>query len=253
LEQECINITLGSDNSVADTGATGHFMLPDIELRDEKESENPLKITMPDGEALHSTHQGYLPLDDLPDEATLVHKVPDLTHSSLLSIKQLCDHGCYAIFTKKDCQNFYKGKLIVVGHRHPATGLWIVSLQTKKTALPPPKPTFPFHATHNAYQASSKAKLIQFLHQCAFSPPPSTWIRAINNKQFASWPGLTADAVQKYLPDSTATAKGHMKKTPAGVRVMSVPVSVSIVSKGNNKSKWCSGGRYQPGMSLQTS
>jgi hypothetical protein len=65
---------------------------------------------------------------------------------------------------------------------------------------------------------SSKAKLIQFLHQCAFSPPPSTWIKAINNKQFFTWPGLTADAVRKYLPDSTATAKGHLKKTPAGVR-----------------------------------
>jgi hypothetical protein len=130
-------------------------MLPDIELRDEKESENPLKITMPDGEALHSTHEGYLPLDNLPDKATFAHKVPGLAHSSLLSIKQLCDHGCYAVFTKKDCQIFYKGKLILVGHRHPATGLWIVPLRTKKTALPPPKPTFPFHAAHNAYQASS--------------------------------------------------------------------------------------------------
>jgi len=43
---------------------------------------------------------------------------------------------------------------------------------------------------------------------------------AINNNQFASWPGLTADAVRRYLPDSTATTKGHMKKTPAGVRSM---------------------------------
>eukprot|EP00804_Cyclotella_cryptica_P013536 CCRYP_017241-RA/>CCRYP_017241-RA protein AED:0.47 eAED:0.47 QI:0/0/0/1/0/0/2/0/225 len=28
----------------------------------------------------------------------------------------------------------------------------------------------------------------------------------------------TANAVRRYLPDSTTTAKGHMKKTPAGVR-----------------------------------
>ncbi|KAL7479932.1 hypothetical protein ACHAW6_007837 [Cyclotella cf. meneghiniana] len=173
---------------------------------------------MPDGEAIHSTHEGYLPIDDLPDEATLAHKVPGLAHLSLVSIKQLCDHGCYAIFTKKDCQIFYKGKLILVGHRHKATGLWIVPLGPRKATSSVPTPTFPSHAAHNAYQSSSKAKLIQFLHQCAFSPPPSTRIRAINNQQFASWPGLTADAVRKYLPDSTATAKGHMKKTPAGVR-----------------------------------
>jgi hypothetical protein len=56
------------------------------------------------------------------------------------------------------------------------------------------------------------------VHSASASPPPSTWIKAINNKQFHTWPGLTADAVRKYLPDSTATAKGHLKKTPAGVR-----------------------------------
>jgi hypothetical protein len=216
--EECVNITLGTDNGVADTGATGHFMLPNVKLRDEKVSENPLNITMPDGETIHSTHEGYLPFDDLPEEATLAHKVPGLAHSSLISIKVLCDHGCYAVFTKKDCKIYYKGKLVLVGYRHKATGLWIVPLGTKKTTNSVPTPSFPSHAAHNAYQSSSKAKLIQFLHQCAFSPPPSTWIRAINNQQFASWPGLTADAVRKYLPDSTATAKGHMKKTPANVR-----------------------------------
>ncbi|KAL7477046.1 hypothetical protein ACHAW6_002863 [Cyclotella cf. meneghiniana] len=104
------------------------------------------------------------------------------------------------------------------GKCHPATGLWIVPTNSEHRNITPEKPTFSSHAAHNAYQTTSKAKLIQFLHQCAFSLPPSTWINAINNKHFSSWPGLTADAVRKYLPPSTATAKGRIKKTPAGVR-----------------------------------
>eukprot|EP00804_Cyclotella_cryptica_P003418 CCRYP_018558-RA/>CCRYP_018558-RA protein AED:0.36 eAED:0.21 QI:0/0/0/1/1/0.83/6/0/1396 len=106
---------------------------------------------------------------------------------------------------------------MLVGKRHPATGIWVVPTHSHPISTKPPS-AFASHAAHNAYQTTSKAKLIQFLHQCAFSPPPSTWIKAINNNQFATWPGLTADAVRRYLPDSTATAKGHMKKTPAGVR-----------------------------------
>ena len=34
------------------------------------------------------------------------------------------------------------------------------------------------------------------MHQTFFCPPKFTLIKAINNKQFESWPGLTADAVR---------------------------------------------------------
>eukprot|EP00804_Cyclotella_cryptica_P030318 CCRYP_011857-RA/>CCRYP_011857-RA protein AED:0.50 eAED:0.44 QI:0/-1/0/1/-1/1/1/0/151 len=106
---------------------------------------------------------------------------------------------------------------MLVGKRHPATGLWVVPTNNRRISTKPPS-AFASHAAHNAYQTTSKAKLNQFLHQCAFSPTLSTWIKAINNNQFASWSGLTAEAVRRHLPNSTATAKGHMKKTPAGVR-----------------------------------
>ncbi|KAL7485036.1 hypothetical protein ACHAW6_010628, partial [Cyclotella cf. meneghiniana] len=114
----------------------------------------------------------------LGNKATLAHVIL-LAHSSFLSIKQLCDNGCHAVFTKKDCK-------------------WEQATQPQDSEF-------------------LKSKLIQFLHQCAFSPPPSTWIKAINNNQFSS-SGLTANAAQKHLPKSTATAKGHMKKTRSGIQ-----------------------------------
>eukprot|EP00804_Cyclotella_cryptica_P007932 CCRYP_019848-RA/>CCRYP_019848-RA protein AED:0.05 eAED:-0.05 QI:0/-1/0/1/-1/1/1/0/1335 len=210
------NITLGTNEAIADSGATAHFLLPNVTISNKRKAEHPLHITLPDGEVIHSTHVGNLNLPGLGDSATLAHVVPGLAHSSLLSIKHFCDNGCHVIFTKQDCKVYRKAELMLVGKRHPATGLWIVPTSNQCISTKPTS-AFASHAAHNAYQTTSKAKLIQFLHQCAFSPPPSTWIKAINNNQFASWPGLTADAVRQYLPDSTATAKGHMKKTPAGV------------------------------------
>jgi hypothetical protein len=66
---------------------------------------------------------------------------------------------------------------------------------------------------------TSKESLIQYLHQCLFSPPKRTLIKAIDNNQFTTWPGLTAKAVQQYLPDSSpATDKGHMKRQKQGIR-----------------------------------
>jgi hypothetical protein len=36
--------------------------------------------------------------------------------------------------------------------------------------------------------------------------------------QFASWPGLTADAVNRHYPNSKETPKGHGRKAPSGLR-----------------------------------
>eukprot|EP00804_Cyclotella_cryptica_P025469 CCRYP_011974-RA/>CCRYP_011974-RA protein AED:0.11 eAED:0.08 QI:0/0/0/0.66/0/0.33/3/0/643 len=212
-----INITLGTNKAIADSGASAHFLLPNVNISNKRKADHPLNITLPDGKVIQSTHVGNLNLPGLGDSATLAHVLPGLAHSSLLSIKQLCDNGCHVNFANKDCKIYRKADLMLVGKRHPATGLWVVPTNNRSISSKPPS-AFAIHAAHNAYQTSSKAKLIQFLHQCVFSPPPSTWITAINNNQFASWPGLTADAVWHYLPDSIATAKGHMKKIPAGDR-----------------------------------
>jgi hypothetical protein len=64
-----------------------------------------------------------------------------------------------------------------------------------------------------------KESLIKYLHQCLFSPPKRTLLKAIANNQFATWPGMTAKAVQQYLPESSpATDKGHMKRQKQGIR-----------------------------------
>ena len=69
------------------------------------------------------------------------------------------------------------------------------------------------HMPYNAHAMISKEALIKYLHQVIFSPPKQTILKAIGNKQFSTWTGFMAQAVQKYLPDlAPAIYKGHMKR-----------------------------------------
>ena len=48
------------------------------------------------------------------------------------------------------------------------------------------------HKSNHAYQNTTKQKLIQYLHECAFSLTMCTWIAAINNGHPYTWPGFMA-------------------------------------------------------------
>ena len=72
---------------------------------------------------------------------------------------------------------------------------------------------------NNAFHTTTKAELIKYLHQTAFSLVKATWKKAIENGHFTTWPGLTSEAVEKYLPrHSQATDKGHMARQKQGIR-----------------------------------
>ena len=57
-----------------------------------------------------------------------------------------------------------------------------------------------------------KLDLVRYLHAACFSPVHSTWLKAIRNNNFTTWPGLTKSLVEQYLPVSQATVQGHLHK-----------------------------------------
>ncbi len=73
-------------------------------------------------------------------------------------------------------------------------------------------------AIHNIYELKTQLELVRCYHAAAVFLTKPTWVKAIRNKQFALWPGLTVDAVKRHYPDSKETPKGHGRKTPSGVR-----------------------------------
>ncbi len=60
-------------------------------------------------------------------------------------------------------------------------------------------------------------KYVQFIHACLGSPPLSTFLRAVERGYLShptQFPRLTAKMVRKHMPESEATARGHLNKTP---------------------------------------
>jgi hypothetical protein len=61
-------------------------------------------------------------------------------------------------------------------------------------------------------QNNNQKDLINYLHAACFSPVKSTWITAVKNGHFTSWPGLTEHDVEKHASKSTSTTKGHLNQ-----------------------------------------
>ena len=120
---------------MADASATGHFVLPGTPVTNIKIARHPLKINLPDGDCLTSTHTCTLDITWLPNEAKEAHIVPGLAHASLISIKILCDAGCKVTYDDNECRVYYNKKIVWLGKREPQTGLWILPL-TETTRQP---------------------------------------------------------------------------------------------------------------------
>ena len=74
-----------------------------------------------------------------------------------------------------------------------------------------------FSANH-VYETKSKQELILFYRAACFRPTKRTFVEAIKRNAFASWPGLTAYLVNKYLPNTESTIKGHIRKQYKGTQ-----------------------------------
>ena len=228
------NIKISEDMAIADAGATSHFLIKRAPVLNKQITMKPLRINLPDGAQLYSTHTATLDIPWIPPNARKAHIVPGLSHTSLISVKSLCDEGCIVTYNKSNCNIEYEGRLVWQGVREPSTGLWILPLNpnnppdqsstTKPINNPPTKET-----AFNVHAISSKASVVKFLHQCLLSPPKATLLKAVENNQLPTWPGLTPNAIKKYLPDtSPATDKGHMKRQRKGLRSTKEKVSQAL-------------------------
>lgn len=111
-----------------DSGASSHIIKSQhknlLDYR-QKTPNGPTAI-LPNNKRISATEQGLLPLtNNLPSSAKTAHIYPDITNESLLSIGQLCNADCTAIFTKYFLKIFYNNKLILKGYRNPTDNLWM--------------------------------------------------------------------------------------------------------------------------------
>jgi hypothetical protein len=75
----------------------------------------------------------------------------------------------------------------------------------------------------NVYDLPLTKEVVRFLHVVLRFPTKATLLTAIHNKNLVTFPGLTANNVNKFFPESNKTQKGHMKQMWQGVRSTKVP------------------------------
>ena len=141
---------------------------------------------------------------------------------------KLCEAGCEVSFTKFGIgvEVRYRGQLVLEGSKCLTTGLWMVPLDTTPTATTTKPVTHPLKQTtkvrvaNNVTDTSSQAELAMYHRQLLGSPPKSTLLKAIKNHSnlFDTFPGLSYELINKHLPLSTATTKGHMIQKRQGLQ-----------------------------------
>ena len=200
-----------------DSGAINHyFALRDIDvLEDTAPTDTGVEVTLPTSATINSTKTGHLPFNHLSKQATKTEVFPEL-HHSLISLGQLCDDGCLVLLHKNKLLAAKEGKLVLTGNRNHVNKLWDIPVQRNSTpkqtilqSIPQPK-----HHTLNVIMRKDKTKsdLVQYLHAACFSPTKSTFLSAIKKNFLLSWPGLTADLVNKHLDQSVHTILGRINQ-----------------------------------------
>lgn len=169
--------------------------------------EKPPTVRVATGQITQPKHAITLPLPStLKPEAKKAFVLDQLPAGTLLSLGQLCDDDCIAVFTKYDVQILKEGQIIIKGKRTPS-GLW-----TAATTCAERQETQPDQQVNGIVTAKqTKQELARYLHACAFSPTVSTWKKAITKGHFASWPGLTEELITKHFAPTDANSLGHMK------------------------------------------
>ena len=102
------------------------------------------------------------------------------------------------------------------GTRDNQTSLYMVPLKPEQNENMMEVKIPERHFSGSLYETKSKADLCIFLHLAMWSPFTSTLPSAIKNNFLATWPGLTEQFVQKFLQESEATAKFHIRKSYKG-------------------------------------
>ena len=154
------------------------------------------------------THSGILPLSPLlSNKAQSAFVLDDLKTGTLVSLSQLCDDDCIAIFSRFKVQILKQDKIIITGKRM-SNGLWSIPLQ-----IPPQ------HQVNGILRLDqTKQELAIYHHATLGSPVPSTLLRAIRRGHLITFPGLTTTLISKHLPKSLATVLGHQDQEAKNIR-----------------------------------
>ncbi len=179
------------------------------------------QFILPDGTVIPATEIAEYPFE-VRKLAKILHIIPGISQNSLLSTVKFADANYITIFDKDKVDIYDTNDTIIDvtkgailrGWQGKNSNLWYIplvrmvrNLNTDTVLINRPPSKFllnqpdPAKAVYCVYESKTQPELVQYLHASAGFPTKPTWLKAIKNKQFSFWPGLTTDAVRCHIPD----------------------------------------------------
>ena len=133
------NNTLTSKQAIADTGCTYHYLTIDALQHCTEAIENDgVSISLPNGNTMTSALSAELPYNTFSSTARQATLFPTITEN-LISVGQLCDDNCMAMFSptkmkifkidQEITDVFNKKREFLLGLHNKHTRMWEVELQ----------------------------------------------------------------------------------------------------------------------------
>ena len=103
---------------------------------DKRITDDGMKVKLPGGRIIKSTHMALLNIKQLPMKAHRAHLFPDIKHA-LLSISILCDEGYMTIFDEDNVYIIKDGIVLLHGNRDARTSPYMVNISINEVAVQP--------------------------------------------------------------------------------------------------------------------
>jgi hypothetical protein len=152
--------------------------------------------------------------------------VPSL-HLALGSVPKLVDAGYTMVLTKNGATIYDDNSTAITASNPPIlesdrcqhTGMCGLNLNpdNPNTHNPNKQHVIP-EMVNVIFNLPSSGKTFLSYHASAGFPPKKTFIDAIHNGNYATWPKLTVALINRYYPDLDKTVKGHLKGQCQGIR-----------------------------------
>ena len=156
-----------------------------------------------------STMAGQLPLSPhLSTNAQAAFVLDTLKTGTLISLAQLCDDDCIALFTKYNVKIIKNDHVIITGRRMD-NGLWSIPISSSPSS----------HQANGILRTDKTSHDLALYHHATLgSPVTSTLLRAIRRGHLTTFPGLTINLISKHLPASIPTELGHQDQEAKHLR-----------------------------------
>jgi len=156
---------------------------------------------------------------NLRKQAREMNTLPSL-HSALVSVPMLADTGYMTVITKNSAATYNYNTTAITASTLPVlesdwcqhTGMWRLNLDPKNTNTHSPDNQHTTPKTINViFSLPSSCETFLWYHTSAGFPPKETFIDAVCNGNYATWPKLMVSIINQYYPDSDKTVKEHLK------------------------------------------